>query len=71
MARLANSAPDDTLDVEMMFPGDRFPVTTGETLRRTGWRGGVFVQYITTSSEDFLVEISDGSNVAGFFVVPI
>ena len=68
MARLANSAPDDTLDVEMMFPGDRFPVTTGETLRRTGWRGGVFVQYITTSSEDFLVEISDGSNVAGFLL---
>lgn len=67
MSKLLNSSLDDALDVELMFPGDRFPVTVGPVLRRSGWRGGIFVQY-ATGTEPFTVEVSDGSNVAGFLL---
>lgn len=64
---VVNSSLDDAGDVELMFPGDRFPVVAGPTLLTTGWRGGLFVQYVT-ASEPFTVEVSDGSNVAGFIL---
>ena len=67
MSNILNSSLDDSLDVELMFPGDRFPVTVGPHLRRTGWRGGIFVQY-ATGTQSFTVEVSDGSNVAGFLL---
>jgi hypothetical protein len=67
MSNVLNSSLDDALDVELMFPGDRFPVTVGATLRRSGWRGGIFVQY-ATGTQTFTVEVSDGSNVAGFLL---
>ena len=55
------------LDVELMFPGDRFPVVAGPTLLTNGWRGGIFVMY-ATGTTDFTVELSDGNSVAGFIL---
>lgn len=67
MATLVNSSVVDSGDVELQFPGDRFPVTVGPTLRARGWRGGLFVQYVQTTQE-YTVEVSDGSNVCGFLL---
>ena len=64
---IQNSSLADSGDVELMFPGDRFPVIVGPTLRTTGWRGGLFVQYVT-ANEDFTVEVSDGNGVTGFLL---
>lgn len=67
MAFLQNSNPSEVGDVELMFPGDRFPVVAGPTLLSTGWRGGLFVRYVT-GTEDFTVEVSNGNEVAGFLL---
>lgn len=67
MSKLVNSSGVDSGDVELHFPGDRFPVTVGPILRNTGWRGGQFVRYIS-STEDYVVEKSNGSDVAGFLL---
>ena len=64
---LSNSNLSEVGDVELMFPGDRFPVTVGSVLRSTGWRGGIFVQY-STGANQFTVELSDGNSVAGFLL---
>ena len=64
---IQNSNEDDAGDVQLMFPGDRFPVIAGPTLRTNGWRGGVFVQY-ATATDDFTVEISDGNSACGFIL---
>lgn len=56
------------LDVEMHTSGVRLPVTVGPTLRRTGWRGGLWVMYVTTVNDDFVVEASDGTMAAGFLL---
>ena len=64
---IQNSNLDDVGDVELMFPGDRFPVTVGPTLRSTGWRGGIFVMYVAGTS-DFTVEVSDGNASTGFIL---
>lgn len=64
---LQNSNLDDSGDVQLMFPGDRFPVTAGTTLRSTGWRGGLFVRYVT-AGDDFTVEVSDGNSTCGFIL---
>ena len=62
-----NSSLADAGDVELMFPGDRFPVIAGPTLRGSGWRGGQFVMYVT-AGEDFTVEASDGNGAMGFLL---
>lgn len=67
MAMNQNSSVDDCGDVELMFPGDRFPVIAGPNLRASGWRGGTFVAY-STGDKDFTVEISDGNTAAGFLL---
>lgn len=67
MSFTQNSNLADAGDVELMFPGDRFPVTVGPTLRSTGWRGGTFVMYVTGTS-DFIVEVSDGNASTGFIL---
>lgn len=67
MAFLSNSNLSEVGDVELMFPGDRFPVIAGPGLLASGWRGGLFVQYVT-GTEDFTVEISDGNQSAGFLL---
>jgi len=64
---IQNSNIDDALDVELMFPGDRFPVTVGPVLRTNGWRGGLFVMY-AAGNDDFIVEVSDGTAAAGFLL---
>jgi hypothetical protein len=69
MSFLQNSNLSEVGDVELMFPGDRFPVVAGPNLRSTGWRGGLFVQYVTGTS-DFTVEVSDGNRAAGFILFP-
>lgn len=58
------------LDVELMFPGLRMPVTAGPILRSTRWRGGLWVMYVESAEGDFVVEASDGSHVAGCLLFP-
>jgi hypothetical protein len=67
VAHIQNSSIQDAGDVELFFPGDRFPVVAGATLRSTGWRGGLWVMYATGDS-DFTVEVSDGNSAAGFLL---
>ena len=55
-------------DVELMFPGDRFPVSAGPTLIANGWRGGIWVMYVTSTVGDFVVEASDGTTASGFLL---
>jgi len=56
-------------DVEYQEPGDRFPVSAGPELRRTGWRAGLWVRYVHLPAEgEYVVERSDGSEVAGFLI---
>ena len=62
-----NSSLPDAGDVELMFPGDRFPVIAGPLLRASGWRGGQFVMY-ATANDDFTVEASDGTGATGFLL---
>ena len=64
---IQNSNVSDSGDVELMFPGDRFPVIAGTALRSTGWRGGLFVRYVT-AGDDFTVEVSDGNEACGFIL---
>ena len=59
MAFIQSSEPSAELDVELQFPGDRFPIIAGPTLLSTGWRGGLWVAY-AAGAEDFTVEVSDG-----------
>lgn len=58
------------LDVELMYPGLRLPVTAGPVLRASRWRGGLWVQYIQSTEGDFVVEVSDGIGVSGFLLFP-
>ena len=64
---LQNSNLSEVGDVELMFPGDRFPVLAGPGLLESGWRGGQFVSYVA-GPFDFMVEISDGNSAAGFLL---
>ena len=64
---MQNSNLDDIGDVQLFFPGDRFPVTAGPNLLGSGWRGGLFVMFVPAARE-FTVEVSDGSSVAGFLL---
>ena len=67
MTKIQSANPSEVGDVDLMFPGDRFPVTAGPDLRITGWRGGLFVKYVAGNS-DFIVEASDGNSTAGFLL---
>lgn len=59
------------LDVDIMYAtGDRFQVSAGPLLRSSGWRGGTWVRYATSATEDFVVELSDGIDAAGFLWAP-
>lgn len=64
---MQNSNLDDVGDVQLFFPGDRFPVTAGPSLLANGWRGGQFVMF-ATGTREFTVEASDGNTVAGFLL---
>lgn len=55
-------------DVEYHLPGDRFQVSVGPNLRATGWRGGVWVQYVDSPEGEYVVELSDGTAAAGSLV---
>lgn len=58
------------LDVELMLLGGmKFSVTAGPDLRQSTWRGGLWVEYIA-ATEDFVVEQSGGSKVAGVILFP-
>lgn len=57
----------EKLDVEILIPGDKFPVVIGPGLAASKWRGGVWVRYVT-GGPAFMVEISDGVDVAGFLM---
>jgi len=60
---------DDTGDVDILVRGDSFPVYAGPSLRDSGWRGGLWVQYVD-GDQEFTVEVSDGNSVAGFLLAP-
>lgn len=64
---IQNSAPEDCLDVELHNKGDKFPVQPGPILLSTGWRGGIWVRYVT-GEVDFTVELSDGNSCTGFML---
>lgn len=68
MAFLISSSTSEKLDVELRFPGDRFPVIAGPNLRLNGWRGGIWAQYVASVEGDFVVELSDGNRAAGFIL---
>ncbi len=70
MAHLSSANASEKGDVELLFSGDRMPVIVGPALRASKWRGGVWVRYIASTEGDFVVEISDGSDVAGFLLFP-
>ena len=57
-------------DVDLLIGGDRFPVTCGSALRRTGWKAGTWVMYVPNenTASEFTVEVSDGTYVAGFLL---
>jgi len=65
-----NDNVSERLDVELMVPGDRYQVAVGPVLRRTGWRGGLWVQYVTPNNplQLFEVEASGGVNATGFLL---
>lgn len=68
MAFIQSSNDTEKLDVELFFPGDRFPVIVGPLLRANRWRGGQFVMYVASDEGDFAVEASDGTMAAGFIL---
>lgn len=70
MAHLIASSTSEQNDVELMFPGDRFPVIVGPTMRANLWRGGQWVMYVTSTEGDFSVEASDGTMACGFILFP-
>jgi len=65
---MASVVGSQSSDVELMFPGDRYPVSAGPILVQTGWRGGQWVQFVTSPFGDFFVEASDGNRIAGFIL---
>ncbi|MDB4278163.1 hypothetical protein N9917_01035 [Deltaproteobacteria bacterium] len=67
MPWIQSSDDSAKLDVEVFFPGDKFPVVVGPILRSTKWRGGLWVMYVT-GDQDFTVEVSDGTLCAGFLM---
>ena len=66
---MQSSADSEKNDVELFFPGDRFPVSVGPLLRASLWRGGLWVRYVA-GPQDHTVEASDGNHVAGFLLFP-
>lgn len=70
MAHLHSANDSEQNDVSLFFPGDRFPVICGPTMRQTKWRGGVWVMYVDSPEGDFVVEVSDGNTTAGFMLFP-
>ena len=65
---MANTTGRLDRDVELEFPGDRFPVSVGPNLRASGWRGGLWVMYVDGGGEDYVVEASDGTAACGFLL---
>ena len=68
MPFLVSSSTSEKLDVEMRLPGDKYSIIVGPTLRTNGWRGGIWVQYVTSVEGDFVVELSDGNLAAGILL---
>lgn len=61
-------------DVVIQINGDKYPVMAGPVLRSTGWRGGIWVRYVTVPEanlvEEYIVEASDGNEAVGFLAFP-
>jgi len=69
LPQLSHANASEANDVVLCFPGDRYPVEVGPNLRSTGWRGGLWVQYVA-GDRDWTVEASDGNFAAGFLLFP-
>jgi len=69
MSRFTDNV-SERLDVELMMDGDRHEVAVGPLLRRSGWRGGLWVKYVTPTNplQLFEVEVSDGVDGTGFLL---
>lgn len=70
MPFISDANPSERNDVDVMVGGDRFPVVAGPELRASKWRGGLWVMYVTSTEGDYVVEVSDGNEVAGFLMFP-
>lgn len=70
MSFITESSESESLDVDVLLSGDRMSVIAGPILCTNKWRGGVWVQYITSTESDFVVEISDGNETMGFLPFP-
>jgi hypothetical protein len=57
-------------DVDLQLLGSRYAVVAGPLLRRSKWRGGIWVYYVDSPEGDAVVEQSDGTLVAGFLLFP-
>lgn len=61
-----------TDDVIFQINGDKFPCVAGPLLRASGWRGGLWVQYVPPvgNVDEYVVEASDGNMATGFIGFP-
>ena len=58
-------------DVVILAKSETITAQAGPVLRATGWRGGTFVMYVPpTGVDEFVVERTDGSNLAGMLLFP-
>lgn len=47
-------------DVEVLFKGDAYPVAISQNMATKGWPGGIFVKWVDSPRNEFLVDFSDG-----------
>lgn len=59
-------------DVVTQVNGDKYPAQAGPLLRASGWRGGIFVRYVTPTNavDEYVIEASDGNEATGFLLFP-
>lgn len=69
MSQITTNITDDVI---FQINGDKFPCVAGPILRRTGWRGGLWVRYVDPGNlvDEYVVEASDGNEATGFIGFP-
>jgi len=69
MGQITSNMMDDVI---FQINGDKFSCKAGPLLRRTGWRGGLWVRYIDPGNDvdEYVVEASDGNEATGFIGFP-
>lgn len=49
-----------TRDVTVLFKGDSYTVAVSQNMRQNGWAGGQGVRWVDSTTDQFLVDYSDG-----------